>query len=70
MFIIYIFNVILKVGVPKAVQQMVSKLVECGFLSNKVRKYVDSHSSESAAGLVGQVTVVYFILLLKLNYCC
>ena len=34
---------------------MVSKLVECGFLSNKVRKYVDSHNSKSAAGLVGQV---------------
>ena len=50
----------LKVGIPKAVQQMVSKLAECGFLSNKVRKYVDSHSSESAAGLVGQVTVFYF----------
>jgi len=57
-FNIHIFNVMLKVGVSKAVRQMVSKLTECGFLSNKVRKYVDSHSTDSAVGLVGQVTTL------------
>jgi len=63
------FNLSLKVGVSKAVRQMVSKLVECGFLSNKVRKFVDSHSAESAAGLVAQVTVVHFVLPRRLNHC-
>jgi len=51
-----LFAAVLKVVVPKAIRQTVSKLAECGFLFNKVRKYVDSHSSDHAIGLVGQVS--------------
>jgi len=51
---------VLKVVVPKSVRQIVSKLVECGFLVNKVRKYADSHSTESTVGLVGQVCDMCF----------
>jgi len=56
------FDRVLKVVVPKSVRQTVSKLVECGFLVNKVRKYADSHSTESTVGLVGQVCDIVFWL--------
>jgi len=55
---IEILNVKLKVSVSKAVRQTVSKLAECGFLFNKVRKYADSHSTDCSMGLVGQVTLI------------
>ena len=62
-----IFNCVLKVGVPKGVRQTVCKLVECGFLFNKVRKYIDARSADSAAGLVGQVTALRLIAAQKLH---
>ena len=42
-------------------RQTVSKLVECGFLFNKVRRYADSHSSDSTVGLLGQVSLLYVL---------
>jgi gamma-tubulin complex component 3 len=43
-----------KTGLTKTVRTTVSKLVECGHLFGKVRKYADSHSTDRAFGLVGQ----------------
>jgi len=57
-----LFAALLKVVVPKAVRQTVSKLTECGFLFNKVRKYVDAHGTDHAIGLVGQVSAVRLLL--------
>jgi len=65
----FIANYLLKVGVQKGVRQTVCKLVECGFLFNKVRKYVDSHSVDSAVGLVGQVTIIHTVNSRSYCYC-
>ena len=50
-----LFHKPIKVGIPRAVRKIVSKLSESGWLYNKVRKYADSRSTDRAFGLVGQV---------------
>ena len=46
--------VLLQVGVSKAQRQKVTKLAECGWLYNKIRKYSDARRSDRAFGLAGQ----------------
>ncbi len=48
------FRIEPRIGIPKAVRTIVSKLAECGWLYNKARKYADSRSTDRAFGLVGQ----------------
>lgn len=43
-----------KLGVPKAVRDLVNKLAELGWLFRKIRKYLDAHAGDKAMGLVGQ----------------
>lgn len=43
-----------KVGVPKAVRDLINKLAELGWLYRKVRKYLDARAGDKAMGLVGQ----------------
>ncbi|XP_074658179.1 gamma-tubulin complex component 3 homolog [Tubulanus polymorphus] len=43
-----------KVGIPKSLRVSMLKLVECGWLHDKVRKYTDSRVAEKTFGLVGQ----------------
>lgn len=43
-----------KLGVPRAVRDLVNKLAELGWLFRKIRKYLDAHAGDKAMGLVGQ----------------
>lgn len=43
-----------KLGVPRAVRDLVNKLAELGWLFRKIRKYLDAHAGDKALGLVGQ----------------
>ncbi|XP_078738908.1 gamma-tubulin complex component 3 [Lampetra fluviatilis] len=43
-----------KVGAPKSLRDVTSRLSEIGWLHNKVRKYVDQRALDRAFGLVGQ----------------
>ncbi|XP_012945175.1 gamma-tubulin complex component 3 homolog [Aplysia californica] len=43
-----------EIGVPKGQRGELLKLSECGWLYNKIKSYVDHHSTDKAFGLVGQ----------------
>jgi len=43
-----------KAKISKSVRRILAKLMECGWLYTKVRKYADSRSTDRAFGLVGQ----------------
>jgi len=59
-------TLLLQAGVPNSVRQTVSKLVECGFLFSRVRKFVDLHGADRASGLVVQVRSLRFTYVLLL----
>jgi gamma-tubulin complex component 3 len=46
---------VMQAQVRRSTRTLVTKLAECGWLHNKVKKYIDSHNKDRSIGLVGQV---------------